>query len=199
MCDRVTLEPEPPDTGARVRESVNSYTACRVWNKSEYFARPGSRGLRPGGLHTRTLGRPVTETGGDGIINTEDEVRPIPIPVTETQYAVCCVGADRETGRSIPHLTIGSEQAPGACGHPMSHTFTIHHQESKYFKLRLTKIVNNTTEHLNLRHSEFVLNRQTHILSYTLSSCPGLKTKRCRCVAKPHTHLIHAWELNLSQ
>ena len=54
---------------------------------------------------------------------------------------------------------------------------------NKYFKLRLTKIVNYTTEHLNLRHSEFVLNRQTHILSYTLSSCPGLKTKRCRCVA----------------
>ena len=86
MCDRVTLEPEPPDTGARVRESVNSNTACRVCNKSECFARPGSRGLRPGGLHTRTLGRPVTETGGDGIINTEDEVRPV--PVTETQYVV---------------------------------------------------------------------------------------------------------------
>ena len=125
MCDRVTLEPEPPDTGARVRESVNSNTACRVCNKSECFARPGSRGLRPGGLHTRTLGRPVTETEGDGIINTEDEVRPV--PVTETQYEVCCFGADRETGRSIPLLTIGSEQGPGACGHPMSHT---HHSPS---------------------------------------------------------------------
>ena len=35
-----------------------------------------------------TLGRPVTETGGDGIINinTEDEVRPV--LVTDTQYAV---------------------------------------------------------------------------------------------------------------
>ena len=66
-----------------------------------------------------------------------------------------------------------------------AHISTISLNKSKYFKLRLTKIVNNTTEHLNLRHSEFVLNRQTHILSYTLSSCPGLKTKRCRCVAKP--------------
>ena len=66
-----------------------------------------------------------------------------------------------------------------------AHISKISLNKSKYFKLRLTKIVNNTTEHLNLRHSEFVLNRQTHILSYTLSSCPGLKTKRCRCVAKP--------------
>ena len=66
-----------------------------------------------------------------------------------------------------------------------AHISKISLNKSKYFKLRLTKIVNNTTEHLNLRHSEFVLNRQTHILSYTLSSCPGLKTKPCRCVAKP--------------
>ena len=51
------------------------------------------RGLRPGGV---TLGHiqdrqlfttaPVPEAGGDGIINTEDEVRPV--LVTDTQYAV---------------------------------------------------------------------------------------------------------------
>ena len=77
---------------------------------------PGPGGSDQGGV---TLGRPVTETGGDGVINinTEDEVRPV--PVTETQYEVCCFGADRETGRSIPLLTIGSEQGPGACGHLM--------------------------------------------------------------------------------
>ena len=146
---------------------------------------------------------------------------------------VCCVGADKETGQSIPHLTLGSEQGPGACGHPipMPHTllpFTIRRtsvvtvnppwhksfvlvsrplvylnalnlanhksdahiskislNKSKYFKVRLTKIVNYTTEHLYLSHSEFVQNRQTHLLCYTLSSCLGLKTKRCRCVAKP--------------
>ena len=164
--------------------------------------------------------------GGDWIISMEDEVRP--------QYAViCCVGADKETGRSIPHLTLGSEQGAGSrelavtlchtllpftirrtsvvtvnppwhksfilvscplvylnvlnqANHKSdAHISTISLNKSKYFKLRLTKIVNNTTEHLNLRHSEFVLNRQTHILSYTLSSCPGLKTKCCRCVAKP--------------
>ena len=62
--------------------------------------------------------------GGDWIINMEDEVRPL--PVTDTQYMVCCVGADRETGRSMPHLTLGSEQGPGACGLPMSPSdFTI--------------------------------------------------------------------------
>ena len=66
-----------------------------------------------------------------------------------------------------------------------AHISKISLNKSKYFYFWLTKIVNYTTEHLNLRHSEFVLNRQTHILCYTLSSCPGLKTKCCRCVAKP--------------
>ena len=66
-----------------------------------------------------------------------------------------------------------------------AHISKISLNKSKYFYFWLTKIVNYTTEHLNLRHSELVLNRQTHILCYTLSSCPGLKTKRCRCVAKP--------------
>ena len=47
MCDGVTPEPEPPDTGVRVWESVDS---C---NKSECFASHGSQGLRPGGRHTR--------------------------------------------------------------------------------------------------------------------------------------------------
>jgi len=96
MCDRVTLEPEPPDTGARVRESVNSNTACRVCNKSECFARPGSRGLRPGGLHTRTLGRPVTETEGDGIINTEDEVRPDEVRPDEVRRSMLCWSRQRD-------------------------------------------------------------------------------------------------------
>ena len=66
-----------------------------------------------------------------------------------------------------------------------AHISKISLNKSKYFKVRLTKIVNYTTEHLYLRHSEFVQNRQTHLLCYTLSSCRGLKTKCCRCVAKP--------------
>ena len=108
MCDRVTLEPEPPDTGARVRESVNSNTACRVCNKSECFARPGSRGLRPGGLHTRTLGRPVTETEGDGIINTEDEVRP-----DEVRRSMLCWSRQRDWPE---HSTLDNWLRAGAGG-----------------------------------------------------------------------------------
>ena len=121
----------------------------------------------------------MLEAGGDGIINTEDEVRPV--LVTDTQYAVRCFGRDRETGWSIPHLTISSEEGPGAGGHksfvlvsrPLVYLNVLnqanHKADAHISKISLNKSkvfqaptdrqkLNYTTEYLSLRHSKFVPN-----------------------------------------
>ena len=72
MCDGVKLEPEPPDTGARVTSEGERQYAVRMLSKPDPVH---------GSSHSETPSAPVTEAGRDGIIYTEDEV-------TDTQYTV---------------------------------------------------------------------------------------------------------------